>query len=101
MIDVTSRVSRGPFALIYGAGLKRTTWQHIRHESSDGDRAKKFSWAFEQTEYGIATILGGAYSVGSVDVVAQWIADAYRFEQRGYICCPPPKDVFQIGVETK
>lgn len=101
MIDATSRVSRGPFSVIYGAGLKRTTWQHVRHESGDGDRAKKFSWAFEQTEYGIATILGGAYSVGGVDVVAQWIADAHRFEQRGYICCPPSKDVYQIGIETK
>jgi hypothetical protein len=99
IIDATYRVTRGGASLIYGAGLKRTRWQHLRHNSSDGDYSKKFSDSIDQTEYGISTIIGAAYSFGEFDMIAQWIKDAYRFRQEGYLCCPPSKDVWQIGIE--
>lgn len=87
------------FFLRIGGGVKRTTWTHVRHESADGSQSKTFSDRFTQTEYSLAPIAGAGYSFGDWRIVGQWIGEAYRFRSAGYVCCPPSRDVYQIGVE--
>ncbi len=83
----------------FGAGIKRTTWTHVRHESEDGDYVKSFSYKFTQTEYSVAPVLGVAYPAGGWRIVGQWVGDMYRVRSGDYICCPPSRDSFQIGFE--
>lgn len=101
MVSVSREWSSDKFVAIAGAGLKRTTWTHIRHESEDGDYAKRFTWRFTQTHYSVAPVLGVGYVTGSWMAVAQWIGEAYRIEQDGFICCAPARDVYQIGITKR
>lgn len=87
------------FALRVGAGIKRDEWEHYRHDSSDGQQSKTFSMVLKQTEYNLASVLGVAYRFRGATVVAQYIRNGYRIRQDGYVCCPPSKEAWQVGVE--